>query len=63
MPHSLQEIKMAMPNDLAVTPAEEVDRMVGATLAAVEAGLAAYGPRLVMFSSFDPEVCLEVKRR
>ena len=48
---------MAMPDDLAVTPAEEVDRMVGATLAAVEAGLAAYGPR------FDPEVCLEVKRR
>ena len=36
---------------------------VSATLAAVEAGVAAYGPRLVLFSSFDPDVCLEVKRR
>lgn len=37
--------------------------MVSATLAAVDAGLAAHGARLVMFSSFDPEVCMEVKRR
>jgi hypothetical protein len=57
------EIKMAVPDDVAVTPPAEVDRMVGATLAAVDAGLAAHGPRLVMFTSFDPEVCLEVKRR
>ncbi|PSC67608.1 Glycerophosphodiester phosphodiesterase GDE1 isoform B [Micractinium conductrix] len=57
------EIKMATPNDLAVTPPAEVERMVSATLAAVEAGVAAYGPRLVLFSSFDPDVCLEVKRR
>lgn len=41
----------------------QVDRMVSATLAAVDAGLAAHGPRLVMFSSFDPEVCAEIKRR
>ena len=114
------EVKMATPDDLAVTPAEEVnwklhqlfgglescravqigvrllqcwtveacsstlrptgvadanstcnsahyhtqvDRMVSATLAAVDAGLAAHGARLVMFSSFDPDVCVEIKRR
>ncbi|KAL4440128.1 hypothetical protein ABPG75_003129 [Micractinium tetrahymenae] len=57
------EIKMATPDDLAVTAPAEVDRMVSATLAAVDAGLAAHGPRLVMFSSFDPDVCLAVKRR
>ncbi|EFN52895.1 hypothetical protein CHLNCDRAFT_138426 [Chlorella variabilis] len=57
------EIKMAVPDDVVVTPAHEVDRMVSATLAAVDAGLAAHGPRTIMFSSFDPEVCLEVKRR
>lgn len=66
IPHSVAfdlEIKMAVPNDVAVTPPAEVDRMVSATLAAVDAGLAAYGPRTLMFSSFDPEVCMEVKRR
>jgi glycerophosphodiester phosphodiesterase len=57
------EVKMATPDDLAVTPTEEVDRMVSTTLAAVDAGLAAHGPRLVMFSSFDPEICVEIKRR
>ena len=51
-----------LPAFLALTR-HQVDRMVSATLAAVDAGLAAYGPRLVMFSSFDPEVCVEVKRR
>lgn len=57
------EIKMATPDSVPATPPAEVDRMVDATLAAVDAGLAAHGPRLVVFSSFDPDVCLEVKRR
>lgn len=57
------EVKMAVPDDVAVTPAAEVDRMVSAILAAVDAGLAAHGPRLIVFSSFDPEVCLEIKQR
>lgn len=57
------EIKMATPDCVAFTPATEVDRMVSATLAAVEAGLDAHGSRLVVFSSFDPCVCQEVKRR
>ena len=54
---------MATPDSLAATPAAEVQRMVGGILAGVDAGLAAHGPRLVLFTSFDPDVCLEVKRR
>lgn len=56
------EIKMATPNTLAVTPAEEVERMLGPILAEVDAALAA-GPRPLIFSSFDPDICLEIKRR
>jgi glycerophosphodiester phosphodiesterase len=57
------EIKMATPDDMAVTPPAEVDRMVTATLAAVDKGLKQYGQRAIMFTSFDPDICLEVKRR
>ena len=62
-PARVQEIKMAMPDDVVVTPPAEVERVVSATLATVDASMAVHGPRTIMFSSFDPEVCVEVKRR
>lgn len=59
------EVKMTTPNDLERTPAEEVERVVTATLAAVDAAAASskMGIRAVMFSSFDPEVCTEIRMR
>lgn len=50
------EVKMATPPELAVTPAQEVDRMVGPILQAVQA-VATYSSRPIVFSSFDPEIC------
>ena len=50
------EVKMATPAELAVTPPQEVERMVGPILKAVEA-LGTYGSRQIVFSSFDPEIC------
>eukprot|EP00887_Chlorella_sp_A99_P000587 scaffold17.g587.t1 len=57
------EVKMATPASLAVTPAAEIDRMLTAILAEVEVGLAAGGPRPVIFSCFDPDVCAELRAR
>lgn len=63
------EIKMTTPSDQEVTPAEEVQRTVDATLEAVEKAeeICALNNhtkcRPVMFSSFDPEVCVEIKAR
>ncbi len=59
------EVKMTTPNDVERTPPEEIDRVVTATLAAVDAAAAAAGgrTRAVMFSSFDPEVCIEIRIR
>lgn len=50
------EVKMATPAELAVTPPQEVERMVRPILKAVEA-LGTYGSRQLVFSSFDPEIC------
>ena len=50
------EVKMAMPAELAVTPPQEVERMVRPILKAVEA-LGTSGSRQIVFSSFDPEIC------
>ena len=50
------EVKMATPTELAVTPPQEVERMVGPVLKAVEA-LGTYSSRQIVFSSFDPEIC------
>lgn len=50
------EVKMAMPAELAVTPPQEVERMVTPILEAVQA-LATYSSRPILFSSFDPEIC------
>lgn len=58
------EVKMTTPDDEERTPPEEVSRVLDALLAAVDAAQAAApAPRLLLFSSFDPEVCLELKRR
>jgi len=60
------EVKMATPDDLAVTSADEVDRVVGPILAAVERccppALRAH-ERAVVFSSFDPDVCAAIRAR
>lgn len=57
------EVKMSTPNDLAQTPAGEISRMLDSILAEVDAAVAAHGPRLLLFSCFDPDVCLELRRR
>lgn len=58
------EVKMTTPSDIEQTPPEEVERVVTATLAAVDAAAASCrGTRAVMFSSFDPEVCTEIRMR
>ncbi len=62
------EVKMTTPSTVERTPPEEVERVVTATLAAVDAAAAAAtaagsAPRAVMFSSFDPEVCTEIRMR
>lgn len=64
------EIKMTTPPHVAQTCAEEVDRVVTAILAAVDAAEADWptsnhngGGRMIVYSSFDPEVCLEVRKR
>ncbi len=50
------EVKMATPPELAVTPPQEVERMVTPILEAVQA-VATYSSRSIVFSSFDPEIC------
>jgi glycerophosphodiester phosphodiesterase len=65
LPHSIAfdiEIKMTTPHTQMHTDPAEIDRVLGATLATVDAALVAQ-PRLVVFSSFDPDVCLELRRR
>ncbi|KAI8473547.1 MAG: PLC-like phosphodiesterase [Monoraphidium minutum] len=65
------EVKMATPDTLAVTPPEEVERVIAPILAAVErccpppaaGGAAAPHERPVVFSSFDPDVCRELRAR
>lgn len=56
------EVKMATPDEMAVTPAAEIQRMVGPILDVVQrctVGSAdpAQQQRQVVFSSFDPDVC------
>jgi glycerophosphodiester phosphodiesterase len=62
------EIKLATPDDMAVTPPSEVERMVDNILGAVEVAEArdegqGKRKRPLLFSSFDPDVCDLVKRR
>ncbi|KAI8464758.1 MAG: PLC-like phosphodiesterase [Monoraphidium minutum] len=60
------EVKMATPDELAVTPPSEVERVVAPILAAAERCCGAAGgcgERQVVFSSFDPDVCRELRAR
>ena len=61
------EVKMTTPDDVECTPPEEVERVVNAILAGVDAaefvGVGGRHQRAIMFSSFDPEVCIELKIR
>lgn len=57
------EIKMTTPDTEPCTPPEEVARQLDAILAVVDSGLTAAPRRRLLFSSFDPEVCAELKRR
>lgn len=50
------EVKMATPPEVAVTPPQEVERMVTPILEAVQA-VATHSSRPIVFSSFDPEIC------
>ena len=50
------EVKMATPPNLAVTPGQEVERLVAPILATVQA-VAAHSSRPIIFTSFDPDIC------
>ena len=50
------EVKMATPPELAITPPQEVERMVTPILEAVQS-VATHSSRPIVFSSFDPEIC------
>lgn len=62
------EIKMTTPDDMEKTPNEEIERIVGATLqtiSEIEKQVEREGKphRNLVFSSFDPDVCMAVKQR
>ncbi|KAF5825964.1 Glycerophosphoryl diester phosphodiesterase family-domain-containing protein [Dunaliella salina] len=56
------EIKMAVPDTVAVTPAEEVQRMLTPILQCVDRHVGPSSTRAVTFSSFDPDVCIALRR-
>ncbi|CAL5218465.1 g148 [Coccomyxa viridis] len=56
------EVKMATPPELAVTPPQEIERMVTPILEAVQA-VATHSSRPIVFSSFDPEICRALRQR
>ena len=54
------EVKMAVGDDVAVTPPDEIDRMLTPIVEIVkEFG----GSRTIFFSSFDPDICVELVKR
>eukprot|EP00198_Chlamydomonas_reinhardtii_P004009 XP_001693345.1 glycerophosphoryl diester phosphodiesterase family protein [Chlamydomonas reinhardtii] len=54
------DIEMTTGDDVVHTPAEEVDRMLSAILPVQQQPPMG---RRIMFSSFDPDVCVELRRR
>lgn len=56
------EVKMAVPDHVVVTPAAEVNRMVGGILQMLQ-NVPVGTSRAVVFSSFDPEVCTALRQR
>lgn len=62
------EVKMTTPDTVTRTPETEVERIVGPLLAvaakhAQQEQQEGQAPRTVMFSSFDPEVCVALRQR
>lgn len=60
------EVKMTTPDDLVHTPQEEIDRMLSAILRVVNdcsSRSEASRKRKIFFSSFDPDICTDLKRR
>ena len=57
------EIKMTTPCHLEQTPRNEVERILDSTLEVVSRYTARGTSRSIIFSSFYPEVCLEIKKR
>ncbi|KAF5825329.1 hypothetical protein DUNSADRAFT_11603 [Dunaliella salina] len=58
------EVKMALPNTCPATPPEEVDRMVTPILECVKRHTSGRtSSRGIIFSSFDPDVCVALKSR
>lgn len=56
------EVKMTTGDDIEHTPSDEVDRVLSAVLPVVER-MSVSGQRNIVFSSFDPDVCLELRKR
>ena len=56
------EVKMATPADQPQTSPEELERMVAPILAETQQW-AAKSNRRMAFSSFDPDICAELRRR
>jgi len=60
------EIKMTSGDDVEVTPPQEVERVVGAiwdTVQQFESGSEDQQRRSIFFSSFDPDVCVAMRKR
>jgi glycerophosphodiester phosphodiesterase len=55
------EVKMTTPSTVKATPQEEVDRVVNPTLEIMNK--CSGGKRVIVYSSFDPDVCLALKQR
>ena len=54
------EVKMAVGDDVASTPPEEIDRMLTPIAKVVKEFV---GSRPMVFSSFDPDICVELVKR
>jgi hypothetical protein len=62
------EVKMTVPDHVPFTSSEEIDRVVGPIVACVEAACssaaaAGRGSRTIVYSSFDPDVCVALAQR
>lgn len=66
LPESLSlnlEIKMTTPNTLLKTPAEEVFQATQPVVDLLKGFFQSGGSRRILLSSFDPEVCIELKNQ
>jgi glycerophosphodiester phosphodiesterase len=56
------EVKMTTPDDIAQTSAEEIDRVLSAVVPVINASSHSTR-RTILLSSFDPDVCDQLRRR